>query len=387
MNILIVGRLFGSGGAERSLMPLAKQLAHRGYDLTLLLVRSPQQDTIFHEFPGTVIKPLGESIGQRLRGLGQLSDAIAQADLVIVTSELTPTYITWLLSRWHRKPLIADVQVYLSRWITDGSHPIHHTLSRWVYPRLRSIRCVAKGVAHDLQSHYHVPAAQLSVIYVPFELGTIAQAAQQPIHPDHHAIFSRPVIVSVGRFTSQKRFDVAIAAFHELVRSRSIDAHLLILGDGEQRSQLEQQVQSLGLTERVFMPGFVPNPHAYVRRSQAFLLSSDYEGLPRVLIEALAVGCPTVATNCPSGPDEILEGGKWGLLVPMNDSTAIATALFRVLTDGELAKTLSQQGIQRAQAFNADTVASQYQSLIEDCLTGDAALIGRLPKSDGAQSN
>lgn len=360
MRILIVGRLFGLGGAERSLMPLARELAQQGNELTLLLLRPPKNPAFFTQFPGRVMTATG-----RLSGLPQLSSAIGQADQVIVTSELTPTYITWLLCQWHRKPLIADVQVYLSRWIADSCHPIHHTLCRWVYPRISKIRCVAAGVAADLQTNYQVPASQLSVIYVPFDLAAIAAAAQQPIAPEHEAIFQRPTIVAAGRFTSQKRFDLAIAAFAQLRHEYQLDTNLLILGDGELRSQLEQQIATLELGDRVFLPGLVENPHAYVSRAQAFLLTSDYEGLPRVLIEALAVGCPIVATNCPSGPAEILADGKWGLLTPMGDATAIAAALAQILTQPEFAQHLRQHGPQRAQAFDTAAIAQQYQVLLQ----------------------
>ncbi len=93
----------------------------------------------------------------------------------------------------------------------------------------------------------------------------------------------------------------------------------------------------------MFLPGYVENPHAYIRRSQVFLLSSDYEGFGRVLVDALAVGCPVVSTDCPFGPAEILEAGKWGILTPTGDVAAIAAALNQVLDDSALAERLRQQ--------------------------------------------
>jgi glycosyltransferase involved in cell wall biosynthesis len=128
-------------------------------------------------------------------------------------------------------------------------------------------------------------------------------------------------------------------------------------------------VQALGLNSEVFLPGFVENPHAYIKRSQVFLLSSEYEGLPRVLIEALAVGCPTVATDCPSGPYEILEAGKWGLLTPMANPEAIAHALAQVLMNPELAQKLSQTGLERAKAFDTQTIAQQYQTFLNQAFS------------------
>ncbi len=365
MRILIVGRFLGTGGSERSLMPLARELDCAGHDLTLLLVKPPESHIIFKDFPGPVIMPSESSPWRRFQALVQLNRAIASTDIVVATSEYTATYVSWLLALWYRKPLVADVQVNLSSWINDNCNPLHHYLCRWIYPEISYIRCVSEGVAQDLQSSYKVPTKNLSIIYVPFDIDAIAQAAQLPISDAHSHIFSRPTIVSAGRLSSQKRFDIAIQSFLRLRQHYKIDAHLLILGDGELRPQLEQQVQALGLKEQVFLPGFVENPHAYIKRSQVFLLSSEYEGLPRVLIEALAVGCPTVATDCPSGPYEILEGGKWGLLTPMADPEAMAHALAQVLTNPELAQRLTQAGLQRAKAFDTQTIAQQYQIFLD----------------------
>jgi len=364
MRLLIVGRFSGIGGSERSLMPLAKQLHGAGYELTLLMIKPPEKDLIFKDFPGNVFIPTGSSPRHQFQALLQLNRAIASADIVVATSEFTITYITWLLALWHRKPLVADAQVNISRWINDNCNPFHHYLCRWIYPEISHIRCVSEGVAQDLQSSYKVPTKNLSIIYVPFDIDEIAQAAQLPISDAHSHIFSRPTIVSAGRLTSQKRFDIAIQSFLCLRQDYKIDAHLLILGDGELRPQLQQQVHALGLKEKVFLPGFVENPYAYIQRSQVFLLSSDYEGFGRVLVDALAVGCPTVATDCPSGPYEILEGGKWGLLTPMADPEAMAHALAQVLTNPELAQKLQQNGLGRAKAFDTQIIAQQYQNIL-----------------------
>ena len=224
-----------------------------------------------------------------------------------------------------------------------------------------------------MRSHYKVPTKNLHTIYVPFDLDAIAQAGQLPILDNLSHIFSRPTIVAVGRLTKQKRFDIAIQSFFHLHQNYNIDANLLILGDGELRPQLEEQVQSLNLQERVFLPGFVENPHAYIKRSQVFLLSSDYEGLPRVLIEALALACPVVATDCPSGPNEILEGGKWGLLTPVANPEAIADALAQVLQNSELAQKLSHASLQRAKAFDTQAITQQYETFLNQALSHQIA--------------
>jgi len=151
----------------------------------------------------------------------------------------------------------------------------------------------------------------------------------------NHAWFTPgepPVVLGVGRLTQQKDFETLISAFDQLHKTRP--ARLLILGEGEERSHLESFVQEKGLANEVALPGFVQNPYTYMHRAAVFVLSSIWEGLPNSLIEALACGCPAVSTDCPSGPAEILDGGKYGHLVLMGNPDALAEAIGKVL-DGD----------------------------------------------------
>ena len=367
MKILFVGSLSGIGGAERSLMPLARQLREQGHELTLFLARPPQDAAVFEEFDGAVDIPSEgyKQISKRIARLGRLVKLVNRTDVVVATSELTVTYVSWLLAALCRKPLLADVQVHLSGWIRDNCHPAHRFLSRWVYKRVRAIRCVSEGVAKDLREEFGVSAGQIVVIPVPFDLGEIRRVAEQRVAARDTAVFQRPVIVGAGRLTSQKRFDIAIRALESLRRRHGVDANLLILGEGDDRASLEQQARGLGLADRCFLPGHAENLPAYLRSASVFLLSSDYEGLPRVLIEALAVGCPAVATDCPSGPYEILNGGIAGLLAPCGDADGLADALARVLTDTELAEKLRRLGPQRVEVFETIAVARAYSHWLE----------------------
>jgi glycosyltransferase involved in cell wall biosynthesis len=131
--------------------------------------------------------------------------------------------------------------------------------------------------------------------------------------------------------TRQKNFPNLIRAFAEVRKTQTL--RLMILGEGEERAALEALVHELGLSADVELPGFVPDPLAYIKRAALFVLSSDWEGLPTVLIEALALSTPIVATDCKSGPREILDGGRWGRLVPVGDASALAAAIAAALTE------------------------------------------------------
>jgi glycosyltransferase involved in cell wall biosynthesis len=138
-----------------------------------------------------------------------------------------------------------------------------------------------------------------------------------------------PVLLAAGRFTRQKDFATLLDAFAILVKQK--DCRLIILGEGKLRGELERHITRLGLEARVSLPGFAGNPYAYMSRCDMFVLSSLWEGSPNVLKEALALGLPVVATDCPSGPKEILQNGRFGPLVPMGDAQAMAAAMLATL--------------------------------------------------------
>jgi glycosyltransferase involved in cell wall biosynthesis len=166
------------------------------------------------------------------------------------------------------------------------------------------------------------------------------------------------VFLGVGRLVPQKDFTTLIRAFARL--RRVVAAKLLILGEGPERGRLNTVIRDLQLEADVELAGFAPNPFAYMRRAAAVVLSSRYEGFGNVLVEAMACGTPVVSTDCPSGPSEILEGGRYGPLVAVGDETGLADAMQRVLRHpidpGELKA--------RAAAFSVDVIADQYHALI-----------------------
>jgi glycosyltransferase involved in cell wall biosynthesis len=166
-------------------------------------------------------------------------------------------------------------------------------------------------------------------IYNPIDLEAFARLAREPAaHPWLQAK-ETPVILSVGRLVRAKDYPTLIRAF-ALVRKRQ-ECRLIVLGEGRQRPRLESLIRRLGLADSVDLPGFAPNPFAYMARADLLALSSIFEGNPNVLVEAMAVGTPCVATDCRSGPRETLAGGRYGPLVPTGDARALAQALLATL--------------------------------------------------------
>jgi len=193
------------------------------------------------------------------------------------------------------------------------------------YSKACKVVSVSKGVGCDLISNFGLQANKVRTIYNPIINSELYDLGQKSISHPWFEPQQPPVILAVGRLSFEKDYPTLIRAFQRVRQQRSV--RLLILGEGGERSKLEGLVRALGLGEDVELPGFVPNPYAFMRKASCFVLPSLFEGFGNVLVEALAMGCPVVSTDCPTGPTEILEGGKWGTLVPVGDYEAMAAAI------------------------------------------------------------
>ncbi len=198
-----------------------------------------------------------------------------------------------------------------------------------------------------------LPRRRICRIYNPVLSDRLHAAIREPVRHPWLSAESPPLIVAVGRLTAQKDYPTLLSAFSALRGRRP--ARLLILGDGECRDALQADVQRQDLADSVRLEGYVPNPLPYMAAASVFVLSSRFEGLGNVLIEAMACGTPVVATDCPSGPAEILEAGRWGRLVPVGDGPALAAAIEAAIDDRTPADVR-----QRAAAFTVERSATQY---------------------------
>jgi glycosyltransferase involved in cell wall biosynthesis len=216
----------------------------------------------------------------------------------------------------------------------------------------------SRGVADDVTRITGLNGSRVSVVYNPVFRPELPILAAEPVDHRWLADGNEPVVIGSGKFKPQKDFPTLLKAF---ARVRSVRAaRLLILGSGRDGPELRALADSLGIGEDVDFPGHVENPFAYYGRASLFVLSSVWEGLPNALIEAMACGCPVVSTDCPSGPDEILDGGRFGPLVPVGDSDAMAAAILRTLE----APPARAQMTERARAFSLDQAVSGFEAVL-----------------------
>ena len=232
------------------------------------------------------------------------------------------------------------------------------------YRAADGIMAVSDGVAAALHAVVGVPTEKIATLYNPVVTADLPRLAAE--NPDHPWLErgEPPVILGVGSLTQRKDFATLIRAFELVNRER--DVRLVILGEGPERDGLERLANELGIQGKLAMPGFVANPFAYMSRAAVYVLSSNLEGLPGSLVQALACGCPSVATDCPSGPAEILQGGALGPLVPIGDEVAMARAITAQLD----APTPRNRLIAAVAKYDADTVLDEVLSYLTAVSSG-----------------
>lgn len=322
------------GGAERVMVTLANAFAARGYevDLVLAAAQGPYLKDV-----SAAVRIVDLKAGRVIMALLPLMRYLRRQRPVAMLTAMTHANVVALLARrLARVPtrLVVSERTTISVEVDraqDLAARIIYALVPKLYSRAAGIVAVSQAAAADLVGFAGLPASGVEVIYNPFDLDRIQTLAAGPLMHPWFVPGQPPVILAIGRLNEAKDYPALIRAFARLRKSRA--ARLLILGEGELRSSLEALVGECGLTtDGVQMPGFVVNPFAYLARCGVFVLSSRWEGLPGALIEAMACGAPVVSTDCPSGPREILESGRWGTLVSVGDEEAMAKAIDSVLS-------------------------------------------------------
>jgi glycosyltransferase involved in cell wall biosynthesis len=358
-RLAIFASFSGQGGVERMLVHLIQGFCAEGVEIDLLLVRS--QGALLDALPP----------GVRCIRLGTRHTLLAAITLARWLRRERPPVLLAVKDRAGRAAVLARALArtrtrLVLRLGTNLSAALSsdNVLQRWLrvlpirllYPAIDRIIAVSEGVADDIARIARRPRALIAVIRNPVITPRLQALASEPCpHPWLAAERSFAVVIAAGRLQRQKDFPTLMRAFHQVARER--DCRLLIIGDGRGRDGLITLANTLGLelgvAGNIDLPGYQPNLYAWLARADLFVLSSAWEGSPNVLTEALALGIPAVATDCPSGPREILANGRYGPLVPVGDSEALAAAMLATLADPLPAATLQQAVTDYTQAASA----------------------------------
>lgn len=352
------------GGAQRIALNLAQGLLDRCCGVNLILTKA--EGAFIGEIPSEVKTVILDS-SRTLTSIPRLASHLKRVNYDSLISFMSYANIcavvaTWLSSASSSHRLVLTEHSLVSRRLEKMDliqRLATPRLLRSLYPSAEVVVAVSQDVARDLETL--VSLSNIHVIPNPISVRKDFGSArtEQFCHPwfGHSA----QIVLAAGRLAREKDFPTLIAAVGHL-RDGGFDVRLIIIGEGEERENLNALILEANLEKYVSLPGFVDEPHEYMQAADVFVLSSRWEGFGNVLVEAMACGTPVISTDCPGGPAEILEGGRFGELVPVGDSDRLANAIARTLTrspvsPGEL--------VERADDFSPYTIAGEYLSVIE----------------------
>jgi glycosyltransferase involved in cell wall biosynthesis len=384
--LFLVPKLF-CGGVERSVIDIYNYLQQQNTASQLLLgvfypagefAAQVQQPVLVPRYPKWLHKLIHTFLPGAKQQVSEIS--IWQEILhIMVASLVLPSLLEQsqprviisfthhaMLAIWLRKRLLKK---YQSRWIiVEGSNITYELQSNaqksWIYRQVHKVFqqvyhtanhvvTVSKGLSQSLSQTFDLPKQQVSCIHNP-----IVQLANEP-----EAILpvDFPYIIAVGRLVAVKGFDVLLEAYAKM--AAQFTPKLIILGEGPQQKALQQLIVKLRLQHRVLLPGFVPNPRAWMRTAKLLVLSSKMEGLGNVILEAMAEGTPVIATNCDFGPRDIIQDGFNGKLVPVDDPQALATAMTELLSQPMQGQVYAQNALQTLEGFSINVICRAYAKL------------------------
>lgn len=366
VSILFFTTSLGGGGAEKNLLRILNHLDREKFNISVALARGG----------GSYESALAEDVKLNILNTGKISSTTLRMirsiiplrrliktekpDIVFSVLDIANIVAVVACSNLTIRPkLVLNVQNTPSVQYKQSGNIVKRIILSLIpslYPEADRIVALSQGVAEDLKTLTGKITERTEVIYNAGLDERLLQGISEPLVEE--LPHNNSLIVACGRLTEQKGFPFLIEAL-AYVR-QVIPAHLWIIGEGKQRQELEEQIEELNLRDCVKLLGFQNNPYKYMASADVFVLSSIFEGFGNVIVEAMACGAPVVATDCPSGPGEIIENEVNGLLVPTRNVKALSEAIIRVLTNKELKQQLSQKGKERSQDFHAQNIASAY---------------------------
>ncbi len=372
-RILFVAPSLGGGGAERQLLHIANGLNDTEFVKSIFCIRRGGayeqflKKEVATTYPETRIK--SSTLGTIL-SLSPLRKTIAEFQPDILVSFLNHTSILcWSALRpvSRKAQLCVCIQNNLSEETLRTTHRfLQPTFWRCFGKTVKSadgLVFISKGVEKDFRQHY--PDVRTTPSEVIYNIGTIPQNSS---HAESNIAenYGAPIILACGRLHEQKDYPTLLRAFQRVVQKT--DARLHILGEGPERTKIEELIGHLGLQSRVSLLGFQSDPAAYMKAARVFVLSSKYEGFGNVIVEAMSLGVPVVSTRCPYGPDEIIQDEVNGLLVPVGNDELLSDAILRVIKDEALHDRLAENALVRCRDFTPETIVPRYEEFFRSLL-------------------
>ena len=360
-----------AGGAEQVVITLLNGLASRGYSVELLLSEysGPLKTELDDSVKVATLPPARTSVFGVAAHLPAIAMYLQQKNPAAMFPHLEHPSVVCLTAHIATDTDTVVIPTQHSTLVGPGGGTpkdrIVDNLVPHLYPSANRIIAVAQGVANSITERTAVDPSDVSILHNPVDIDRIQRQAQEPLEHDWFVNDELKVILFVGRIAPEKDLQTWLQVFNS-VHAENPRTRAVIAGRGPDREELLQFAERLGIADVVAMPGYVDNPYKYMKRASVFLLSSRREGLPTVLIEALACGCPVVATDCRSGPREVLADGQFGQLAPVAEPSQIAKAVSEVLEQSPAPAKLRS----RADNFAATSVLDDYEQFLTEHVFG-----------------
>lgn len=363
-NIIIFHQNMVFGGVEKVTLNLIKNLSRSNFKIKLVLVNLEGQ--LLKEIPEDIeVISLLEKKMDNKNKVCKFFEKIIEINLmknklkkiiknedILLNMNLRNIRLNICLKKyknkkigWFHTTITSDIQTFLVKF------------NYKLFKQYEIIYNVSKDGKKDFDKQFPELESKSKILYNSFDLNKIKEKSLEPLGEKNY-------ILAVGRLLNEhKGFDILIDAIKKL-KIDNIKIQLIIIGDGPDRWKIENQIKKNSLEKEVLIKGFDENPYKWMKKSKVFILSSNYEGLPTVLIEALTCETPIVSTNCKCGPSEILNNGEYGVLVPVRDSEALKEGIKKVLLDEELQRKLKEKSLKRAMEFSNEKVIKQLENQI-----------------------
>jgi len=362
MRFCLYPGMLKAGGVGKNTLNLARKFIEAGHEVDLYLTK--KEGDYLPQIPPKV--NIYEGNGSALKSIFSFAcflrktkpDAVISArDYLNITS-----FFSILLART-KTPQIATIRTS-TKTDSNNRKQLFKLILKWlttiIYPHIDQIVAVSTPVADDLAQYIGLSREKIKVIYNPVVTDTMIEKSRgaSALTQEHPTFFSKPYFISIGRLSEEKDYITLLTAFKKINHNERYN--LLILGDGEDRDKLTKYIETNDMNTSVLMPGFVSNPYPYLLKAAALISSSKWEGLPTVIIEALALGVNVIATDCPGGSSEILNNGEYGWLTPPGDATAMSQSIIKYIASPKEKSIL----INRSHDFTDTLSANKYIELI-----------------------
>jgi glycosyltransferase involved in cell wall biosynthesis len=360
--VLAILPTLGVGGAERFLVDLAVALQAHDVSMHLFLLRP--EGELLSEARELAIPVLsaGPTHGKLRRALPRIGRRLARVatsyDVILGGLELDSTFLALFAARFAKKKSAGIVHTEIDHFLSFHPSWIRYRLVRFVYPRLDVVVTVSHATYASAMKH-RARSSNTEVIHSAVDLDRVKYLAA--IGDTYNV--ARPYVMGLGRLVPEKGFDSLIRAYTRL-RAAGAECDLVIVGDGPEFARLNSLIHDLGVSNNVHLPGILANPYPTLANAAVLCQPSRYEGFGLAIVEALALGIPVVATDCPGGIAEILAHGEYGTLVPRQSERALSDALLTHLARPDEYRANAERGLKRAEVFSIDAAAREYAALL-----------------------